>query len=169
MSVNFNATTPAAIAGTTNVVFQTDGSGNISGYVPTSSSVAFSDLESALSANYNSGSAKTIFTPTAPTALRITATEFSTNIPTGATLPSLTLGWTDAGGTMKTLALFSSTSSVSAAGVYATNYAATTASGGIQAVIYTNSSTAVTVTSASYAAGSGTALTYALAITAEAL
>ena len=169
MSVNFSNTTPAAVAGGTNVLWQTDGSGNISGYVPTSSSIAFSDLESSLSANYNAGSAKTIFTPSADTALRITVTEFSTNAPTGATLPSLTLGWMDAGGTAKTLALLSSTGSVSAAGVYATNYAATTASGGIQALIYTNNSTVVTVTSASYAAGSGTALTYALAITAEIL
>jgi len=169
MSTNWNNTTPAALSGYTNVTFQNDASGNMSACLPTSSSVAFSDLESALSANYNSGSAKTIFTPTAPTALRITATEFSTNIPTGATLPSLTLGWTDAGGTAKTLALFSSTGSVSAAGVYATNYAATTASGGIQATIYTNNSTAVTVTSASYAGGSGTALVYALAISAEAI
>lgn len=39
MSVNFNATTPAAPSGNTNVTFQTDGSGNISGYLPTSSSV----------------------------------------------------------------------------------------------------------------------------------
>ncbi len=150
-------------------MFQTDGAGNISCYVPTSSSVAFSDFESNLYANYNSGSAKTIYTPTAATALRVSVTELSTNTPTGATLPSLTLGWTDAGGTAKTLALLSSTGSVSAAGVYATNYAAITASGGIQVVIFTNSSTVVTVTSASYAAGSGTALTYALAISAEAI
>lgn len=169
MSVNFNSSAPAAVAGTTNVVFQTDGSGNISGYVPNSATVSFSDFQSSLSANYNAGSAKTLFTPTAAVAWRITATEFSVNSPTGATLPSLTLGWTDAGGTAKTLALFSSTGSVSAAGVYATNYAATTASGGIEARIYTNNSTAVTVTSASYAAGSGTALNYALAITAEQL
>lgn len=40
MSVNLNPTTPAAVAGNTNVVFQTDGSGNISGYVPTAASVA---------------------------------------------------------------------------------------------------------------------------------
>jgi hypothetical protein len=39
LSVNFNASSPAAPAGNTNVVFATDGSGNISGYVPTSSSV----------------------------------------------------------------------------------------------------------------------------------
>lgn len=39
MAVNFNATTPAAPAGNTNVTFATDGSGNISGYLPTSSSV----------------------------------------------------------------------------------------------------------------------------------
>lgn len=39
MSVNFSNTTPAAVAGNSNVTWQTDGSGNISGYVPTSSSV----------------------------------------------------------------------------------------------------------------------------------
>lgn len=40
MSVNFSNTTPAAVAGNSNVTWQTDGSGNISGYLPTSSSVA---------------------------------------------------------------------------------------------------------------------------------
>jgi hypothetical protein len=39
LSVNFSNSTPAAVAGNTNVTWQTDGSGNISGYVPTSSSV----------------------------------------------------------------------------------------------------------------------------------
>ena len=169
MSINLNNTTPSAPAGSSNVTWQEDASGNVSAYVPTSASVSFSDFQPSLSANYNSGSAKTLFTPSVAVAWRITATEFSVNSPTGATLPSLTLAWTDAGGTAKTLALFSSTGSVSAAGVYATNYAATTASGGIQVIIYTNNSTAVTVTSASYAAGSGTALSYALAIAAEQL
>ena len=37
MPSNFNSTTPAAPAGFTNVVFQTDGNGNDSAYVPTSS------------------------------------------------------------------------------------------------------------------------------------
>jgi hypothetical protein len=35
MSVSLSATTPAAPAGTTNVIFQGDGQGNISGHVPT--------------------------------------------------------------------------------------------------------------------------------------
>ena len=39
MSVNFNAVTPAAVSGNTNVVFQTDGSGNISAYAPTTAAV----------------------------------------------------------------------------------------------------------------------------------
>lgn len=39
MSVNFSNTTPAAVAGGTNVLWQTDGSGNISGYVPTSAPI----------------------------------------------------------------------------------------------------------------------------------
>ena len=37
MPSNFNSTTPAAPAGFTNVVFQTDGNGNDSAYVPASS------------------------------------------------------------------------------------------------------------------------------------
>lgn len=39
MSVNLSNTVPSPPAGNSNVLWQTDGSGNISGYVPTSSSV----------------------------------------------------------------------------------------------------------------------------------
>ena len=127
----------------------------------------FTTLQANLSANFNAGSAQTLFTPTANTALRICVLEVSSNVPTGATLPSLTVGWTDATGTAKTQALIASTGSVSSKGAYATNginasNAAT--AGACMDPIVTNTATAVTVTSASYAAGSGTALTYDLAI-----
>jgi hypothetical protein len=123
-------------------------------------------IGSALAANFNSGSAYTIYTPQTPTDLLICATEFSANVPTGATLPSLTLGWTDATATPKTVTLLASTGSISSKSAYATNgiNSSNTALGGSCAEIGTNSSTPVTVTSASYAAGSGTALTYDLLI-----
>jgi hypothetical protein len=132
-------------------------------------SETFQVLAGGLAANYNSGTAQTIFTPTTTSILRISFIEYSQNAPTGATLPSLTLSWSDASNTAQTLAIFSATGSVSAAGVYATNYASLTTKGSIEVVIMTNASTPVKVTSASYAAGSGTALQYALGVTVEQL
>lgn len=109
-----------------------------------------------LTANLNAGSAVTLFTPTAVGVWRISAVEATINTPTGATLPSLTVGWTDAGGVARTYILLATA---------ATSANTTLAVGSV--IIYTNGSTAVTVTSASYAAGSGTALAYDLAIVAE--
>lgn len=129
----------------------------------------FQVLSGALAANYNAGSAKTVFTPTATSVLRLTATEYSQNVPTNASLPSLTVSWTDSSNTAQTLAILAVTAAVGAAGVYATNYASTTAKGGTSILITTNNSTPVQITSAGYAAGSGTAMQYALIFTVEVL
>ena len=112
-----------------------------------------------LTANYNAGSAKTLVTPiVSGSVYRISAVEATTNTPTGATLPSLTVGWTDAAGVARTEVLLASTStSASTTLVQSTT------------LVHTNGSTAVTVTSASYAAGSGTALQYEIAVTCEQL
>jgi hypothetical protein len=124
-------------------------------------------LAASLTANYNSGSAYTLFTPLSASSATICASEASANTPTGATLPQLQLGWTDPTSTAKTVNLLASTGSVSSKSVYATNgiNSSSTASAGSCAKIITNGSTAVTITSSSYAAGSGTALSYDLVVT----
>ena len=116
----------------------------------------FQDLQSSLNADYNSGTAKTLFTPTVAKAYRISAAMGANVAATAGTMPSLTVGWTDVGGIARTFTLLAQT---------ITSATSDYVQGSLK--IYTDNATAVTVTSASYAAGSGTALTYSLAITAE--
>lgn len=113
----------------------------------------------ALTANYNAGSAKTIFTPTAASLLRVTV-QTATVIADGAssTVPSLTLGYTDVGGIARTLQMIA-TSSGNTTTYYATS----------SALIYTNTSTVVTVTSTGYASGTPAVMTYSLVVTVEVL
>lgn len=116
-------------------------------------------LSSGLTANYNSGSAKTLFTPTTPGQWRISFSEAITQAATSSsTMPSLVLGWTDAAGIARTKTIVATS---------AANTTATESDGA--AIIYTNGSTAVTVTSASYASSGGTPMKYDISVTAEQL
>jgi hypothetical protein len=116
-------------------------------------------IATGLTANYNAGTAKTIFTPTAASQLRISFTQaITTADAVSSTFPSLTLGWTDAGGIARTKILVATS---------ATNTTAVESDG--VTVITTNTSTAVTVTSASYASNTPATMTYALTITTEVL
>ena len=116
-------------------------------------------LASAQAANYNSGSAVTVFTPSAASMVRITYTQMVTQAATTSCVtPSLTVGWTDVGGIARTNAVIT-TGSTNATTVY--NF------GSI--VVYTNASTAVTVTSAGYTSVGATPMQYALAVTTEVL
>jgi hypothetical protein len=159
LSVNFSNTTPTAVAGGTNILWQTDGSGNISGYVPSGAAVVFSTLQPTLTANYNAGSAMTLFTPSVAGAYRISVSQaIQIAAGTSSTFPSLTLSWTDVGSVARTKQLVATS---------ATNTTAVESDTSV--VIYTNNSTAVQVTSASYASNPASAMTYALTIVAEAL
>jgi len=112
-----------------------------------------------LTANYNAGSAKTIFTPTAASQLRISFSQaITTADAVSSTFPSLTLGWTDVGGIARTKTLVATSS---------TNTTAVESDG--VAVITTNTSTGVTLTSASYASNTPATMTYALSVTCEVL
>ena len=166
MSTNWNNTTPAAPSGSVNVTFQNDGSGNMSAYVSGSASVVTNTvlpiLSPTLTANYNAGSAQTIFTPSAVTVLRVSWSQaIVVAATTGAatsTFPSLTLSWTDVGGITRTQTLVSTST---------TNTTAVQSQG--VTVIYTNNSGPVSVTSASYASNTAAQMTYALTVYAEAL
>lgn len=121
--------------------------------------ITFADKATALAANYNSGSAKTIVTsPTAGSMFRISGAQMLTQAASSSsTFPSLTLGWTDAGGIARTLVLVATST---------TN--ATTVITPFSTVIYVNG-TNVTLTSASYASSGGTPMQYALAYSVEQL
>lgn len=161
MSVNLNNTTPSAPSGSTNVLWQTDGSGNISAYVLGSSvsEIVFSTLQPSLTANYNSGTAQTLFTPSTAAAYRISVSQAIVTVASSSsTFPSLTLSWTDVGGIARTKILVATS---------ATNTTAVETD--TSAIIYTNGSTAVQVTSASYASSGTYPMAYSLAVVAEAI
>ena len=112
-----------------------------------------------LTANYNAGSAATIFTPTTASQLRISYSQaITTADAVSSTFPSLTLGWTGAGGIARTKTLVATS---------ATNTTAVESDGVV--VITTNASTPVTLTSASYASNTPATMAYALSVTTEVL
>jgi hypothetical protein len=113
----------------------------------------FQSKNTALQANYNSGSAQTMITPSAASEYVVCYYEAITQAATSSsTAPSGTLGYTDAGGIARTLTLFASS---------AANATGTIVGQGCTP-IYTNTSTAVTFTSASYASSGGTVMQYEL-------
>jgi len=113
-------------------------------------------LSTGLVANYNAGTAKTLFTPTAAGMWEIKFVQaISRAATTSCTFPSLTLSWTDAGSVVRTATLVASN----------TTNATTNLVSGVQ-IIYTNGSTAVKVTSASYGSVGTTTMAYSLGVTA---
>jgi len=159
MSINFSSTTPAAPAGAVNAIPQNDGAGNQSFYVPESGVVAFRSLNPALTGNFNGGSAQTVVTPVAQSVYRISFSQAITVVDAvSSTFPSLTLAWSDPGGIARTKVLVATST---------TNTTAVESDG--DAIIYTNNSSPVTITSASYASNTPSTMTYALAVVVEQL
>lgn len=97
MSVNFSSTTPAAPSGKSLVTWQTDGAGNVSGYVATS---AASKATVDLTAQAASIGATTLLAVTATGFYRVSAYAVVTQVPsTSSTLPKVTITWTDSNNT----------------------------------------------------------------------
>ncbi len=121
--------------------------------------VTNADAQTGLGANYNSGSAKTIVSsPTAGTVWKISGVQSLTRAATtSSTFPSLTLGWTDAGGIARTATLVSTSASN-----------ATTVTTPFSQVVHVNA-TNVTLTSAAYATSGATSMQYSLAYAVEQL
>ena len=165
-TINFNNTTPAAPTNGVNVSWQNDSSNppNISANLPSGQggvpNIPNQINATGLTANYNAGTAATIFTPTVATTLRVTVTVATTvAATTGAatsTMPSITLGWTDQGGIARTLTMIATST-----GNTTTYHATATAQ------IYTNASTAVTITAANYASNTAAQMTYYLVAVTE--
>lgn len=92
MSLNFNSVTPAAPAGSTNVVFQNDVSGNVTAYVASTGGIAPVN-STGLTADV---AATTLTTPAVAGLFRVTAYMIVTTPDgTSSTLPSLIISWTD--------------------------------------------------------------------------
>jgi hypothetical protein len=121
--------------------------------------IVFVASSAALTANYNGGTAQTIVNlPTAGSVFRVSGTQQVVRAASSSgTSPSLTLGYTDAGGIARTLVLVATGSGTTTATI--TSFSTT---------IYVNA-TNVTVTSAGYASTGVTSLEYALAFAVEQL
>jgi len=155
MSVNLNISLPAAPAGTTNVAWQVDGSGNISANVPTSSAQIASADATAQTANIG---ATTLVTPSASGLLRISGTIIVTSVGTTSTLPKITLTWTDTDN--------STGQSLDVTATLSTN--ALTTFSQFTAVINAVASGAVQYATSGYAS-TGSAMVYAAHLRAESL
>ena len=146
--------TPIIVLSDTGVISTYKGVATAGNGVPAE---VFQVLSTGLAANYNGGSAKTLFTPTAAGMWRISFFQaITTAAGSSSTFPSLTLSYVDAGGVARTLVLVATSG---------TNTTAVVAQGDV--VIMTDGSTPVTVTSASYASSGSPAMAYALAVSAE--
>lgn len=158
MSTNINDTLPAAPANSTNVKWQTDGSGNLSGYVPTSAvHLPGIDLE-AQAANISA----TDFVAAASTldgAYRISISIIVTQAASSSsTLPSVVLTWTDeVNSTSQTFTL----TPASPTGNALTTYA--------QGTLFLNAKVgfAIQYATSSYASSGGTPMQYALTLRVE--
>jgi hypothetical protein len=93
MSVNFSDTTPAAPAGSTNVKFQTDGSGNVSAYVSSAVELTGNGFD-ATAQTADIGTTSLITTPT-EARYRVSGYIIVTLVGTTSTLPSIVLNWND--------------------------------------------------------------------------
>lgn len=92
MSVNLNNTTPAAPASNTNVTWQSDASGNISAYFPTTSTIASADA----TAQVANIALTTLFTPTVSGIYKVLAYIIVTQAATtSSTLPNVQISFTD--------------------------------------------------------------------------
>lgn len=104
MSINLNATLPAAPAGSTNVTFQKDSSGNVSAYV-TSAPELTGDNVDLTAQTANIGSTTVVAAPTNGL-YRVAGYIIVTLVGTTSTLPSIVLTWTDQdNGQLQTLTL----------------------------------------------------------------
>jgi len=116
-------------------------------------SLLASDSQTALTANYNSGSAKSIVATPVAGAVYVLSGEQACNraASSSSTFPALTLGYTDAGGIARTVALV--TTSSSNATTLVTNFSVS---------IHASSAAAIMLTSASYVSSGATTMQYSL-------
>lgn len=104
MSINLNATLPAAPAGSTNVTFQKDSSGNISAYVTSAPELTGDSVD--LTAQTANISSTTVVPAPVNGLYRVAGYIIVTLVGTTSTLPSIVLTWTDQNnGQLQTLTL----------------------------------------------------------------
>ena len=158
MSVNLSNTTPAAPAGSTNVTWQTDGSGNVSAYV-TSAVELTGDGFNATGQSANIALTNLVATPTTGR-YRISVYLIVTTVDgASSTLPKVTLSWNDAdNGQAQTMDITATQTG---------NLLTTFAEG--DAFLSVGSSGALAFQTSGYTSGTPGTMKYAIHITVEAL
>lgn len=157
MSVNFSDTTPAAPTGGTNIKWQTDGSGNLSGYIQAATELVGDGVDlTAQTANV--GPATLVTTPDGY--YRISCYIIVTTVDgASSTLPSVVITWNDLdNGQPQTLTL-TPTSSGNLLTTYEQN----------DAIINAGSSASIDYSTTGYASGTPATMKYALHIRVEQL
>ena len=121
-----------------------------------------------LTGQNNNIGATTIVTPGANGYYRISGWAVSTNTPSGGSIPAISILFTDAdSNTAQTAVLFPAKAAVNAAGSYSFLNTAAAAFPVWSGTFYAKSGVAIQYEATSYAAGSGTALVYALHLRLE--
>ena len=159
MAVNISSTVPAAPAGSTNVTYQTDGSGNISGYVPTAATELTADSVNLTGQGANIGSTDLITSPLAGL-YRVSAYIIVTTADgVSSTLPSVVISWTDQNNTSTSESL---TLTATQSGDSLTTHAQGTG-------VISSKASAITYSTTSYASNTASKMKYALRLRVESL
>lgn len=158
MSINLNDTLPAAPAGFENVLWQRDGSGNISAYIPGSPAI---DPNGTVNSTGHTANISATPLVAAPAGMyRISAYIVVTTVDgASSTLPSIVITWTDSdNGTPETLTL-----TATSAGNTLTTYKEAVA------VVNAGVSAAIQYSTTGYASGTPATMQYAVHIRVEAI
>jgi hypothetical protein len=95
MSVNISNTTPAAPAGNQLITFQTDGSGNVTGYVPQAATLVTASSVDLTGQGANISATNLVASPSTGM-YKVTAYIIVTTVDAvSSTLPSVVITWTD--------------------------------------------------------------------------
>lgn len=158
MSINVNDTTPAAPAGSTNVNWQVDSDGNLSGYVTTAVELAEDNVDSTgLSDNVPS---TTLIASPSNRKYRVSASLIVTTVDgASSTLPSLVLTWNDQDNGQPQSLTLTPTDSGNLQTTFQEN----------DAILNVGSSADVSYSTTGYASGTPNTMLYALHIRVEIL
>jgi hypothetical protein len=161
MSVNFNSTVPSIPGGNTAVTFQTDGAGNVSAYLASSSTINTVVDLTAQSANVGT---TTIVSAPATGRYRLSGYIIVTTVAsTGSatsTLPSIVFGWTDPdNSTSQTFTITAALPNGNSLTTYALG----------SAFISAKTSTNISYATTSYASNTASQMQYSLHIVLEAV
>lgn len=156
MSVNLSSTTPAAPAGSTNVVFATDGSGSISGSVSASSALLTAASVDLTAQTANVSATNLVTSPTG--VYRVSAYIIVTTADgASSTLPSVVLSWTDQDNAQAQTLTLTPTNSGNALTTYQESVA----------LLSVSNAAAIQYSTSGYASGTPAAMHYAVHIRVE--